>query len=196
MDRRQRTVGAAVVVVGAGAAQLQSALQALGGDDIYVLENLRSATWSRRLFAFNLDTPGPGYMPWWTGATLQRRFIRVPASALLWLESECFGFRSFPYHLVTIALLACSCLLLFTLLSKRAPVVTAAAVSVLPAIHPAASELVADLCCQPIATAGLFSVAAVAAWWRMRERASLGALGLVVLLLGGAFPLGNPVPLR
>jgi hypothetical protein len=83
---------------------------------------------------------------------------------------------------VTIALLAGSCLLLFTLLSKRAPVVTAAAASILPALHPAASEIVADLCCQPIATAGLFSVASAAAWSRMRERPSAGALGLVVLL--------------
>jgi hypothetical protein len=83
---------------------------------------------------------------------------------------------------VTIALLAGSCLLLFALLSKRVPVVSAAVASVVPALHPAASEIVADLCCQPIATAGLFSVASVAAWWRMRERPSVGALGVVVLL--------------
>jgi hypothetical protein len=96
MVRNPRTMGAVAVVIAAVAAQPLSALQALGGDDIYVLEDLRSVTWSRRLFAFNLDTPGPGYMPWWTGMPLQRRFIRVPASALLWVESELFGFRAFP----------------------------------------------------------------------------------------------------
>jgi hypothetical protein len=180
--RRQRVIGAITVVMVAVAAQMVSALQALGGDDVYVLENLRSTSWSCRLFAFNVDVPAAGYLPWFTGAVFQRRFIRVPASALLWLESELFGLRAFPYHLVTIALLAASCWLLFRLLSRHVPVGVAAAASVLPALHPAASEVVSELCCQPIALAGLFSIATVAAWLRMRARHSAGAVGLVVVL--------------
>ncbi|HEY6459028.1 MAG TPA: hypothetical protein VIY73_02725, partial [Polyangiaceae bacterium] len=182
MATDRRRLGAVAVVVAAVAVQLVSAFQALGGDDIYVLANVRSGAWSRRLFAFNLDTPAPAYMPWWTGQVLQRRFIRVPASALIWLESELFGSRAVPYHLVTLALLAASCLLLFLLLSRRMPLPTAAVVALVPALHPASVEIVGNLCCQPIATAGLLSVAAVAAWQRMRERPSAGSIGTVVLL--------------
>jgi hypothetical protein len=182
MPLRRRVLAAFAVVVAAVAIQLPSAFQPLGGDDVYILENLRSASWSRRLFAFNLDPPSPNYFEWWTGNIVQRRFIRVPASALLWIESELFGLHAIPYHLVTLALVAATSLLFFHLLSRRVPIVTAMLASVAPALHPASSEIVSSLACQPLATAGLFSLSAVVGWQRMRVRPSSGAVAVVVLL--------------
>lgn len=81
-----------------------AAFRPLAGDDVYILENLRSGAWSRRLFAFDLDAPSADYVAWWSGIALQRRFVRVPASALLWVESELFGLRAAPYHLLLASL--------------------------------------------------------------------------------------------
>jgi hypothetical protein len=171
-----------VVVAAAVAAQLAAALQTLGGDDIYVLRNLRAPEWGRRLNAFTLDAPSPDYMPWWEGLVLQRRFIRVPGSALLWLQSEVFGLHGLPYHLVTLSLVAASCFLLYVLASRHLSLRYAAALGLVPAFHPAASEVVGNLNCQPLALAGLFSLGAVAAWVRMRENGSRPALAASLFL--------------
>lgn len=182
--RRRWWAGAAVMVIVtlALAALGMAAARPLGGDDIYVMANLGSGQWSRRLFAFDLDTPTADFAPWWLGAVFQRRFLRVPSSALLWIEQEIFGRSAAPYHLVTAALVIASCALIYRLVRRHMSAPQALAVALLPAVHPASAEVVGTLNCQPLAAAGLCSVAAVMAWDRARRTGSRAALAAAVAL--------------
>ncbi len=178
---RRTWTGAAVIALAALATLGVSVLRPLGGDDVYVIDNLGADAWSRRLFAFDFDAPSADYVPWWTGVAFQRRFLRVPSSALLWIEWRLFGRSAAPYHLVTLALVVASCLLVYRLALRRVSVVPAVAIAILPALHPASAEVVGSLSCQPLATAGLFCVATATAWVRMRRSGSRGALAATIL---------------
>ena len=152
--------------------QFASALTPFGGDDVYVLANLNSANWMQRLFAFNLDAPAPEYMPWWTGVVTQRRFIRVPACLLLWLQSVVFGRNAVAYHLFTLAIISFTCCLITFAASRWLSWPAAILTALIPAVHPTTAEIVGTVNCQPLATSGLLSVLAVIAWTTMRLRRS------------------------
>ncbi len=139
----------------------------LRGDDVYVLEPLRSSSCWRHLFAFDARRAKVDYVSaWWTGVVLQRRYIRVPASALLWLESHLFGASPIGFSAVTLALVAGSCLLIYAEASRHLPRRKAVMIALVPAVHPATSEIVELMNRQPIALAGLFAVAAAVGWIR------------------------------
>jgi hypothetical protein len=87
-------------------------LPALSGDDIYVLRSLRADDWGHRLFAFDFDAPSADDVSWWSGATFQRRFVRVPSSALLWVQWKLFGFHGEAFHAVTWLFVLASALLI------------------------------------------------------------------------------------
>jgi hypothetical protein len=189
--------GAGIVALVAVAVHAIDVSQSLGGDDVYVLAALRSSSWAHRLFAFNLDAPTAEYMPWWTGVVVQRRFIRVPACALLWLESFAFGRSPVGFHSVTLALVLASCLLLYAEGVRHLTRWKGVAIALLPASHPSMAEIVGSMSSQPLATAGLFALGASILWLRMRERFSLltfaGAVACVALavtccLWGSSWP--------
>lgn len=162
-------------------------VQPLAGDDIYVVANLRSPNWSERLFPFNYDAPSADYASWWGGRTFQRRFIRVPASALLWLEWKAFRFWAEGYHLVTLALVLASALWGRRIAQRFTSELVATAVALVPAVHPASAEVVGQLNCQPLVVAGVFALASAWAWLRAREtglrRWWIAALGCCALAM-------------
>ncbi|APR81909.1 TPR repeat protein [Minicystis rosea] len=175
-ERRRRWLGAAVIVIVALATLGVAVFQPLGGDDVYVLENLSSGRWAPRFFAFDVDAPSAGYVPWWFGVAFQRRFLRVPSSGLLWIEWELFGRSAVPYHLITAALVLAGCLLLYRLALRHVSAPRAVVIASVPLLHPSSAEVVGTLNCQPLAAAGLFCVATVVAWDRMRRTGSRPAL--------------------
>ncbi len=149
-----------------------AAFRPLEGDDAYVVDNLRSAGWRRHLFAFDYDAPSADYVSWWAGEVFQRRFVRVPSSALLWCQWKLFGLEAAPYHLVTLGLVAASCLVVHALARRYLPPLPAFVVALVPAVHPASAEVVGALNTQPVAVAGLFAVIGAADWERMRRTGS------------------------
>ncbi len=152
-----------------------------GGDDVYVLGALRSPHWAQRLFAFDLDSPGAEYMPWWTGELVQRRFIRVPSSALLWLESRVVGHSATAFHAVTLSLVAVSAVLVYQIAARYVPRWQAVLIAMIPGAHPCTAEVITFVSWQPLATAGLFAVLAALCWIRLRARFSWWRLAAVLL---------------
>lgn len=176
---------AAAVVLAALVAMGPAVGRSFAWDDQYVLAHASSASWHTRAFAFDVDHPAPENGSWWDGIHVQRRFIRIPSSLLLWAQVRLFEGRAVPLHAVNLALHALASLLLFRLLRRRLEDATAAmAGAVLFAVHPAAVEIVGWWCCQPLALAAVFSLLAVDglfAW--ERSAAPAGAVRVVLFTL-------------
>ena len=156
------------------------------GDDAYILENLQSPSLQRNLFAFHFDAPGRNYAPWYVGARYQRRFVRLLPSALLTLEARLFDRTSAAYHALTLVVHLTTCVGLYLLLSsfwddRRVALMAA----LIPAVHPAAAEIVGLANSQPIAIAAAAGLAAVAAWIHLRRsgRAWAGVLAVAAALV-------------
>jgi hypothetical protein len=171
----------AAVVANAGHVRIP-----IGGDDAYIIPNLLSPNPLRFLFAFHYDAPSDDFMPWYMGVVYQRRFLRLPACALLAIEARLFGGNGFGYHAVTLLLVIATLLVVYRLFRDGIGDRTVACVALLPvACHPAAGEIVSKVSCQPIAFAGLFSVLAVQAWvgWRRTERRTVLAASLAAAFI-------------
>jgi hypothetical protein len=145
--------------------------QPFAGDDIYVLESLRSGSWHSRLAAFDLDAPSADDVSWWSGPVFQRRFVRVPSSGLLWLQWKLFGFHAEAFHAVTWLCVLAASLLIFRRARQALTPLQAALVALVPSVHPASAEVVGVMNCQPLAFAGLCAVLAALAWERQSKAA-------------------------
>lgn len=175
------------IFVAAVAFQAASFSQPLRDDDIYVVENLASNDWGRRLFAFDVDNPSADHGAWWAGAVTQRRFLRLPSSAALWAEWVIFGRNPVGYHIVTASLIALSAILIFRCSLRTTSFRLATLMALFVAAHPASAEIAGGygaLNRQPLAMAGLFSVAAAGAWDHMRRTCS--RLSFVLALIFAA----------
>jgi hypothetical protein len=176
----------ALVVIAAVVANAAYVGIPVGGDDAYVIPNLLSSDPLRFLFAFHYDAPSDDFTPWYTGVVYQRRFLRLPACALLVVEARLFGRDGLGYHMVTLLLVIATLLVVYRLFHDWLGDRTAACVALLPvACHPAVGEIVSKVSCQPIAFAGLFCALAVQAWvgWRRTERRAALAAALAAAFI-------------
>ena len=179
--RRVLPLLAVLVLVGASLVRFTAA--PLHGDDEYVLANLTSPEWTERLYAFNVDWPGPdGGEPWYEGyAPMQRRYVRLLPSGLMALEVALFGSRAVLLHAVSLAIHLANCLLGYALLvrwlgDRR----QAALVVVLMGIHPVVREPISWFACQPLLLAGTFMLLAGHCLVRLERGArSVKTFGLV-----------------
>jgi hypothetical protein len=165
--------GVGLVVAGCAVSLGPAVFQPFFGDDVYVLESLRSDAWGSRLSAFDFDAPSADDVSWWSGAAYQRRFVRVPSSALLWVQWKLFGLRPEAFHAVTWLCVLAAALLVFRRARRSLTPLSAALVALVPAVHPASAEVVGTMNCQPLALAGLCAVLAALAWERGWETGSI-----------------------
>jgi hypothetical protein len=141
--------------------------------DDYVLDNARSDSWGRHFSAFNVDFPSPNTsLGHWAAAgtvPVERRFIRILPSALIWAEARLFGHHALAFHAVTLAIHMASCCVVYALAVRSGygarPSIIAALV---PAVHPIGIGVTNMLNCQPAAVTALFMTLSV--WWWMRYR--------------------------
>lgn len=161
------------MVLGCAVALGPAVVQPFSGDDIYVLESLRSDSWRPRLFAFDFDAPSADDGSWWSGAVYQRRFVRIPSSGMLWLQWKLFGLRPEAFHAVTWLCILSAALLIYRRARVALDPLPAALVALTPAVHPANAEMIGVMNCQPLAFAGLCAVLAALAWEKRSRAAGL-----------------------
>jgi hypothetical protein len=154
------------------AALLPATRSGFSADDAYVLAHLQSPDWRVRLFAFNVDRPSEDAGAWWDGVRFQRRFVRLPPSALMAAEVAVLGQRPRPLHLVSLALHLINVLLVYRLARRWLEHDgKAALVSALFGVHPVALEPVSWFATQPLLFATTFTLLAVEWWIRYRSGA-------------------------
>ncbi|HEY5938424.1 MAG TPA: glycosyltransferase family 39 protein [Kofleriaceae bacterium] len=154
------------------AVHLSAAMTPLLLDDAFELPRALDDSWQNWLFAYSYDAPN-AQEPWWLGQLYERRVVRLLPSAMLAGELRLFGANALALHLVNVAVVAATVVLVHRLLARWTDDPPAAALATLVlAVHPASTEMAALLMDLPIAMAGLAGVTAVWFWDRMRRTGS------------------------
>lgn len=156
-------------------------------DDAYELNRGLDGDWHRWLFAWNYDVPNSD-TPWWWGVAYQRGVVRVVPSALFAAEVRVFGYDPLGYHLVTVAFIAGTGIVIQRVLAAwTKDVVAATAATLAVVVHPSVGEIIAFVNSQPLAMCAFAVAVSTACWTSLRQtgsrRALVGALVAAFLAL-------------